>query len=113
MPHSDAFPVLIEPSGWQFPAPPDVTVLRAAALAQVKLPSSCRNGTCRACMCMLSSGQVHYPQERPGLSPDEKEEGWILPCVAQALGPLTIQAPRARPLEAAAPAPEWLTGARR
>ncbi len=113
MPEPESFPVVIEPSGWQFAAAPDVSILRAAALADIKLPSSCRNGTCRACMCMLGSGQVSYPLERPGLSRDERDEGWILPCVARAMSPLTIQAPKARPLDKPTAAPQMLTGARR
>jgi ferredoxin len=45
-------------------------------------PSSCRNGTCRSCFGQLTSGQVRYHIEWPGLSAEEKAEGFILPCVA-------------------------------
>jgi ferredoxin len=45
-------------------------------------PSSCRNGTCRSCFGQLASGQVRYKIEWPGLSAEEKAEGFILPCVA-------------------------------
>ena len=48
-----------------------------------------------------------------GLSRDEKDEGWILPCVAQATSALEIQAPGATPIEAATPPVRPLTGARR
>ena len=64
-------------------------------------------------MCLMLAGQVRYVVERPGLSPDEKEEGWILPCVAQARGDLLIDAPAAGKLEKREPAPLPLTGARR
>lgn len=46
-----SFAVLLQPSGWRFDADADTSVLAAAQAAGIKLPSSCRNGTCRACMC--------------------------------------------------------------
>jgi ferredoxin len=45
-------------------------------------PSSCRNGTCRTCIGQLASGTVRYDIEWPGLSAEEKTEGYVLPCVA-------------------------------
>lgn len=107
------WPVRVEPQGWTFHAPAATPLVPAAARAGIRLPSSCRNGTCRACRCRLSQGEVAYGLERPGLSPDEREEGWILPCIARPLAPLVLQAPHARTLEAAAPPPAMLTGARR
>ena len=108
-----AYPVLVQPSGLRFDAEAGTPVLLAAQAAGIKLPSSCRNGTCRACMCLMLEGSVVYGIEWPGLSRDEKEEGWILPCVAQAASPLEIQSLQAAPIEAA-PAPvRPLTGARR
>jgi ferredoxin len=76
------FAVTVEPHGWRFEAPADRTLLRSALAAGVILPSSCRNGTCRACICLMQQGQVHYDIEWPGLSAEEKREGCILPCVA-------------------------------
>jgi ferredoxin len=70
------------------------SVLESAERAGVALVSSCRNGTCRTCMCRTSAGQVRYRVEWPGLSREEKAEGWILPCVAEPLQDLTLVAPR-------------------
>jgi ferredoxin len=81
--------------GWRFDAGASDTVLEAAERAGVRLPSSCRNGTCRTCICQSSSGTVRYKIDWPGLSPDEKREGYILPCVAVATSDLTIAAPAA------------------
>ena len=107
-------PVLIQPSGLRFDADEDTPLLLAAQAGGIKLPSSCRNGTCRACMCLMLEGEIRYRIEWPGLSRDEKEEGWILPCVAHAVTALEIQSLQAAPLEPPAPAPERaLTGARR
>jgi hypothetical protein len=46
-------------------------------------------------MCRLLSGTVRYAIEWPGISADEKREGWILPCVALACSDLVIDEPRA------------------
>ena len=81
--------------GWTFDADAPDTVLEAAEQAGIRLPSSCRNGTCRTCLCRSSSGAVRYKIEWPGLSLDEKREGYILPCVAIATSDLTIEAPAA------------------
>ncbi|MFZ6747574.1 2Fe-2S iron-sulfur cluster-binding protein [Undibacterium sp. Ren11W] len=79
--------------GWQFPMSEGVTILDAALDAGVRLPSSCRNGSCRTCMCKLLSGAVQYQIDWPGLSLDEKTEGWILPCVAFGLSDLILDVP--------------------
>ncbi len=67
----------------RFQAPADQSLLRSAARAGVVLPSSCRNGTCRTCICRLLEGHVSYRIDWPGLLPEEKAQGFILPCVAQ------------------------------
>jgi ferredoxin len=63
-------------------APTDQTLLESARQAGVELLASCRNGTCRACLRRLISGRVRYRIEWPGLSAEEKSQGYILPCVA-------------------------------
>lgn len=88
----------IQPVGWQLPVPAGQSLLHAALVAGVRLPSSCRNGACRACLCRLVSGQIHYLVDWPGLLAEEKTEGWILPCVACADSDLVITAPAASPL---------------
>lgn len=90
------FQITVEPAGLQFAAPAGSTLLQAALQAGVKLPNSCRNGTCRTCLCLLRSGAVAYAIEWPGLSAEEKAEGFILPCVALPLADLVIAAPGAR-----------------
>lgn len=72
----------IQPQGLAVPVAPGQSLLEAARAAGLRLRSSCRNGTCRACLCRLRSGRVHYRVEWPGLSPDERVDGWTLPCVA-------------------------------
>jgi ferredoxin len=88
--------VTILPLGQSFDAQATVPVLLAAEQAGVRLPSSCRNGSCRTCMCLMTSGSVSYRIDWPGLSLDEKREGYILPCVALAQSDLTLQVPAAK-----------------
>lgn len=85
----------VMPAGWQVEASSDLTLLEAALLAGIVLPNSCRNGTCRTCLCRMSAGSVCYTIEWPGLSREEKEGGYILPCVAQPLSDVTLEAPDA------------------
>ncbi|MEW9584950.1 2Fe-2S iron-sulfur cluster-binding protein [Paraburkholderia sp. DGU8] len=87
--------VRIEPLGHSFEAPDSLTILEAAGFANLRLPRSCRNGTCRTCVCKMTSGRVRYTIEWPGLSREEKQEGYILPCVAIAETDLVIEAPDA------------------
>lgn len=90
--------VRLEPSGLDFEAEAGTTLLKAAEAAGLELPSSCRNGTCRTCICRRLAGETRHIIEWPGLSAEEKAEGWILPCVAEALGDLTLEVPGARSL---------------
>jgi len=81
------------PDDLRFEAAADESVLSAARRAGIRLPSSCRNGTCRACICRLLSGEIAYSIDWPGLSADEKRDGHMLPCVAQARSDLLLQWP--------------------
>ncbi|MFM0199364.1 2Fe-2S iron-sulfur cluster-binding protein [Paraburkholderia fungorum] len=90
-----AFSVRVEPLGKNFEAPDSLTILEAAGFANLRLPRSCRNGTCRTCLCKMTMGRVRYTIEWPGLSREEKAEGYILPCVAIAETDVVIEAPDA------------------
>jgi len=88
LPH--VFTITLLPSGRSISSTEQTTILEAAALDGLRLSSSCRNGTCRACLCRLLDGTVRYRIDWPGLSADEKADGWILPCVALPTSDLTI-----------------------
>lgn len=90
------YTVTLLPLDASFAAPEDATLLQALEAAGFDAPSSCRNGTCRTCICRLQQGTVAYTIEWPGLSFDEKREGYILPCVALACSDLVIMLPLAR-----------------
>jgi len=85
------FRITVLPEGWQFEGAPTQTVLEAARSAGHRLVSSCRNGTCRACLSRIVDGEVTYRIEWPGLSADEKRDGFTLPCVAEPRSDLVIE----------------------
>ncbi|MGI4777665.1 MAG: 2Fe-2S iron-sulfur cluster-binding protein [Janthinobacterium lividum] len=95
--------IRVMPGGFEFEAEPAIdvdegsgqTLLHAAEAAGIGMPSSCRNGTCRTCLCRVIDGTVRHLIDWPGLSAEEKAEGWILPCVAVALDDVTLLAPEA------------------
>jgi ferredoxin len=87
--------VRVEPLGQSFEAPDSLTLLEAAGFANLHLPRTCRNGTCRTCLCKMTAGRVRYTIEWPGLSREEKAEGYILPCVTIAETDVVIEVPDA------------------
>lgn len=90
------FQIRVEPKGLSFETDAEASLLVSAARGGVVLPSSCRNGTCRTCICLVQSGKAHHLIEWPGLSLEEKRDGYILPCVAVADSDLVLEAPAAR-----------------
>lgn len=91
---SAAHELRLEPLGLSIAVAPGQTLLEAALAAGVKPRSSCRNGTCRECIARVLAGRVHHRIEWPGLSADEKAQGWVLPCVAVADSDVVLLQPR-------------------
>ena len=82
----------VQPLGWCVRVAPGQSLVEAARAAGVRLRSSCRNGACRACLCRLVSGAVDYRVVWPGITSEERLDGWILPCVAVPQGDVVIDA---------------------
>lgn len=78
----ELFIVKLPQRDMQVDAWPDQPLLLALEMGGVDWPSSCRNGNCRTCIGQLAQGEVRYEIDWPGLSAEEKAEGYILPCVA-------------------------------
>lgn len=97
-PPPQVFMATVTPSGHTFAVRTDQTLLQAAesagdGSAGFSIDSSCRNGTCRTCICQLLEGTVTYQIEWPGLSVEEKREGFILPCAAYPASDVVIRSP--------------------
>jgi CDP-4-dehydro-6-deoxyglucose reductase, E3 len=85
--------VRIIPHERSISAAEDVSVLAAAQLAGMPLPHSCRSGRCGSCRARLLSGRVEYADgPPPGLSPQERSEGFVLLCQALARSDLVLEA---------------------
>ncbi len=85
------FEVTLLPHDLRFPARADESLLKAGLKAMAPVRSSCRNGTCRTCLCRLESGTIAYEIDWPGLTREEKAEGFVLPCVARPLSDVVLR----------------------
>jgi len=72
--------VTIHPSGRQFSAAPDQTLLQAALDAGVNLPFSCRAGHCGVCRGRVVEGDIRLDAFTPGLSDAQRADGHVLLC---------------------------------
>lgn len=63
---------------------PDKTVLEAGLEMDLNMPYSCQSGLCTACRGKLISGKIKMDEDE-GLSDNEKEQGYVLCCVARPL----------------------------
>ncbi len=85
--------VRIEPSGHEFEAAPQETILEAALREGFHLPYSCRNGACGTCKGRVVSGEVTQRDYEPkALSAQERAAGQALFCRAVPQGPVVIEA---------------------
>ena len=83
----------IAPGEASFDAWKDRPLLDSIEQGGLRWPSSCRAGSCRTCIGTLVSGEVRYEMAWPGLTPEEKAEGCVLPCVAYPLRDVVLQDP--------------------
>lgn len=83
----------IDPTGQCFDAWKHQTLLDSMEQGGLQWPSSCRSGHCRTCLSVLQQGQVRYEMDWPSLSPEEKAEGSVLPCVAYPVTDVVLQDP--------------------
>lgn len=90
MSETGPFRVTLLPGGESFAAAPDQTLLLSGLAAGVAMPWSCRTGTCRTCIARVVAGRIEHRIPWPGLSYEEKAEGFILPCVAEPRSDVTI-----------------------
>jgi len=98
------YKVLVQPSGREFSARDEQTVLGAALGAGITLPHGCKNGACGSCKGKLLSGRVfHNPHLRVALSLAEEAQGLALFCCAHPQTDLVIEARVADALDGVVP----------
>ena len=86
------YQVTVQPSGRQFVAEADETILDAALRQGLGLPYGCKDGACGACKGKVLCGDVdHGKAQAHALKAEEKAAGLTLYCCAQARSDLTIE----------------------
>lgn len=87
------FTVVVDLDGIQhtFRCRSDQTVLAAAEVAGVPLPSSCCSGVCTTCAALIQTGSVHQP-DAMGVKTELQDQGFALLCVAFPRSDLQLKA---------------------
>lgn len=87
-----SYQITVQPSGRQFAAESDETLLDAALRQGLTLPYGCKDGACGACKGKVLEGTVdHGKAQQHALKPEEKAAGLALYCCAQAESDLVIE----------------------
>jgi len=68
----------------------DETVLSRALDEGLSFPFKCRAGNCTTCKAKLVSGTLDQTHAA-ALTPQQKEEGWVLLCVGKPLSDCAIE----------------------
>ncbi|HJW26757.1 MAG TPA: CDP-6-deoxy-delta-3,4-glucoseen reductase [Rhodocyclaceae bacterium] len=84
--------ITVEPSGRQFEANADETILEAGLRQGLTLPYGCRNGACGACKGKVLAGTVDHGRAEPhALTDADKAAGLALFCCASPRTDLVIE----------------------
>lgn len=86
--------ITIISSGRSFDCATEESVLAAGLRAGLRLPYNCRTGDCGACKAKVVSGEVvPGPESEKALNAAERAAGYVLLCVARAVGEVQIEVP--------------------
>jgi len=87
-----SYQITVQPSGRQFAAEADETLLEAALRQELLIPYGCKDGACGVCKGKVLSGQVNHGRYQPhALTEHERAEGKTLYCCAKPQSDLTIE----------------------
>lgn len=90
---SEGFKITVRPSGHEFMARAEQTVLEAGLAHDVVLPYGCRDGACGSCKARILEGTIEQGPHAPGaLRPAEVDDGYALLCCARPTSDLVVQA---------------------
>lgn len=70
--------------------PDDQYILDMAEEAGIRLPASCREGTCSSCIAKIVSGDVDQSEQK-FLQPSELDAGYTVTCVAYPLSDCVLE----------------------
>ena len=84
--------ITVQPSGHQYTADAEETLLAAAIRQSVGLPYGCQDGACGSCKCKLLQGEVELgTHQLKALSEAERAQGLFLACRATAQSDVVIE----------------------
>jgi CDP-4-dehydro-6-deoxyglucose reductase len=87
-----SFKISVLPSGREFDAQSDETLLAAGLRQGIGLPYGCKDGACGSCKCKKISGSVvHGEHQAKALSADEETQGFVLTCCATATSDVVLE----------------------
>ncbi len=87
-----SYQITVEPSGRQFTAEEDQTILAAGISHSIPLPYGCQDGACGSCKCLKISGEVEMGTHSDrALSEAEKAAGFILACRSKAKSDVVLE----------------------
>lgn len=89
------YQVTVQPSGRQFEAEADESLLEAALRQGLTMPYGCKDGACGACKGKVLDGSVEH-RHAAALSEDEQAAGLALYCCAHASSDLVIECKQLR-----------------
>jgi ferredoxin-NADP reductase len=84
------FKIQLEKMGKIFECSSEQTILKSAAAAGLRLPSSCSSGACGTCKTKKISGQVEM-KHAGGIRQREIDQGWILPCCSKPMSDISLE----------------------
>ena len=88
-----SYTIEVAPSGKQFTANADETILEAGLRQHLVLPYGCRDGVCGTCKAKLLAGSIEQgAHAESALSPQEAAQGYALLCCAKPTADLRVQA---------------------
>jgi len=87
-----AFNITVQPSGRNFSAESNETLLAAGLRQGIGMPYGCKDGACGSCKCKKISGEVsHGPHQEKALSAAEQAAGFVLTCCASAHSDVVLE----------------------
>lgn len=84
--------VMFSKSGKEVRNDRDESILQLGKQENIRLKSACGKGNCGVCKLKKIKGKVKYQGSANRLSASEREEGFILPCIAYPIGRVEVEA---------------------